>query len=436
MSCKKDRKLQAAIALGLLWGMGQAAGKPQTLAERADRLRVLLAYTQIHLPVELKDSQCIQVGQAQITPHGQGWQVIDASGTNDYPSFGDAVKGAVIQQVLAAGLPLAPELEEPLTKETVSRWVGQWQNALTSEGGPLEGAALELSYNSLLGSHGSLQAKVYSDHDDKSTIGFGFTVHGPLGAGKKKLLEDLTSSLLNHGRWLEPALGVFEGEEFTENLLNNGYFQVAYVDGATADVLGGQTQSGWYLVRDGQPYKGPMSSPKEAAQWAAQAWGSDVAQYAAVAGLNDQYVPLHRNYQHEIAKINQGPLSEKAKRAALKQLEEQFEFSLRNLVAPYVATDQEYGDFKPPARWVELHGPAGEQYCIQILPPQKKNYSLKWWIFKHEAGQEEGKPKLVTHGYGNHKETVTSEEYNTTYQALFHLVRKLLAQGQIPAVPK
>lgn len=427
MSCKKDRNLQAAIALGLLWGMGQSAGaNKETLEGRALRVQALVDYMGVHLPIKAEPPDTLWIGDEAIQPTGQGWLCTVNGNSSLVSSYETAISSSVLAQTirpLAEFLPSFPQ--DAKDKESLSEWLLQFQQAVTGAGQVLEGTGLEVSLaKSEMGD--SYAAKAYfADElgaDPKATMVQ--WDNAPINA-LFLALYDLVQRRITIGKQMEPFLGIFQAKGFTDSLLNNGFFNVAYLDEHTAQTVGGQLQQGWYIVRDNQPYKGPLKSPAEAALWVKAEWGDEIEKYALIAQINDQYRVIRDQHDLAVAKVKNQLMSAKAQQTALKTLDEQLEFQARSLADPYILSEKNDPHVKG-SKLFRLQGPEGKRYEIKIVAPTKKTPAVQWYAWEILPDNNH---KYVLNGstIGN----PSSEKHRSTYDALLFVVKRLAADGVV-----
>lgn len=442
MSCKKDRNLRAAIALGLLWGMGQNEVGNISIEHRVARLKALLEYVGVNLPVSAKAPDGLQIGTALIRPVNQGWRMSIEGVDLDYPTYAAAIEPTVIDQIRMAiweemGDVTVPQ-DAALTSENMAQWASQFEQVLTQAGAIFAGTPIKIKYlGQDAGGWGSkFQAQLREDHDDGRVLQARNGVHTDVALAIKYSVDNLIDGLMQLGNELEPALGIFDNPGLTLNLIQNGYLNIAYLDENTASSVGGKAQQGWYVVRDGQPYKGPLGSPQTAAQWIKAEWGSDVEKYTLVARLNDQYRAIREQYEQQVRHIQQGSLPEQEKRAALNHITEQLEYATRMSVDPFIMSEQQVPNTDAVQRQFLLQGTQGQIYRLVITPASNKAPWLCWNLYEsvNSDTPSEGGDKEVEDGYSpNPAEAV---EYHTTpYDMLFHIVRGMIAKGQL-AAPK
>lgn len=436
MSCKKDRDLQAAIALGMLWGMSQVSGgskQSQSMPERARRLKILTDYIGIRLPVS-STADKIQVGGSTIQQENGTW-VVSASGHESVKHAGyfQAVQDALTMEADAATRQALTGIAFPtgqdISLEQLNTWAAQCHVALTQTGGPFEHTPLRIVPKKSQWSS-NVMTEMTLLAEEGSELPFSFAIQwgaddGVLPEAARTLIE----KSLEVARDLEPALGIFAEDKLTESLLNNGYLRVVYLDAGTANTLGETVKKGWYVLRDGQPYHGPLQTAKAAAKWVLGAWGQDVEKYALIAQVSDQYQSIRNKFAAAVEQIKKSALSEKAKDAAFKQLAEQVEFDVNKLVAPYVVSVLDGTDYNKSGKRFIIQGNDGLQYKVSIGQPSKNNSSYQWNIRKIMPNSSS---VLLRIGQKYTTSTLKhGSERNSMQDALFDTIRVLIAEGLV-----
>lgn len=442
MSCKKDRDLQAAIAMGLLWGMSQTPGGAQGLSipERAERLKILIDYIGIRLPVSsVGDS--ILIGSSVLKQIEGKWVATiksqDETTQTDMPwgSYAHAIRYILQTEAERETRKAVAGIAFPMEKPTIAQleaWAAQCHAALTKEGGLFEHAPMTIQpHKSTYSDHVMIDTTLLMSEDSTDSFAnvtaWGDDPYGSLPSAFSKLMDRAMDSI----KRLEPVLGVLDKVNYPGDLLNNGYLRVVYVDAGTASTLGETVKKGWYVLRDGHPYHGPLPSPLAASKWIGNEWGMDVEKYGYIAKANDQYRAIRNKFVMEAEKIKQSKLPEKAQEAAFKQLASQMEFAVGNMVAPYVVSMQDGTDYKKSGKRFFIQGADGCMFKVSISPPTKSSPSQKWNIRKIN-------PSGTTSSYrsGNRSSVSSLKDpanLNTMQDALFETIRILIADGQIEA---
>lgn len=435
MSCKKSRELQAAISLGLLFGMGQVASfnKAITHEERADRMKVLAEYIGLHLPIEATQGG-VRVGAFTMTVMGEKGWAVTPNGTEPNGATAKTLTDACYQiftwaaeaevKAVAERYPL-PENQDPFL---MNAWAANCQQALTGDGGVFEGEPLKVSIEP---SHQTVTAHVglwmMDEHGEKPLQQahvwnvYGTDIH-PLPMATNNLVGHTVMQAMK----LEPVLGMSESSD----LFTQGYFSIQYVGSAAGEALGGQPQ-GWYVIRDGHPYKGPMETPQDAAKWVRREWGSDVESYALIAGMNDQYQEIRAHYAEGVQKINSSDLSEKARRTAYKQLTEQVQYVVSKMTAPYILSEQDnvQEGYHKVGKLVRLQGKDGKQYKVLVFPGTKSKPYMRYTI--REVVNDQQWIDVATGTRPMRFDYDKGEENYTEQDVVLESVRILIAGGMI-----
>lgn len=438
MSCKKDRELQAAIALGLLWGMNQVsrAGNDD-LHTRYERLKILLNYMGINLPMKVEPPD-IWIGQGRLRQQDWGWVAIHDEVMEQTVNYVDSLRAILRHQVKEASAQALASLEppdKPYDDEKLLLWAVQCQKVLTAPGGPWEGSALKLSAitTTFAGNNLNIRAYLLENHDSVKTIAIGQSVgfDDPQGV-LTTALRSLTDNLLNDAARLEPFMGIQGKLGFTEKLFTSGYFSVAYVDEDTAKTIGGDAQKGWYVVRDSKLYQGPMRSLVDASQWVEKEWGTDVEQYAQIAQFNDQRRTLRQQFEQEAAQLQKSTLNEKAKAEAYKHMTKQLAFSMSKFLAPYIVSELEKPILGKYGRSFVVKGVGGELLRVSVSWAYKNGEGAKTWrVNKYYADGSTGQMLKMGHEFSVSSGWEDARSYNGPYDVLAGVLSHLIIEGKV-----
>lgn len=469
MSCKKDRDLQAAIALGLLWGMNQVSSRKEGLDARVERMRLLLDYVGLNLPVQA-DPPLLRIGAGWIKQKQNGVCLCSAgdgvsvtqdhkdtlwakqtqdgevlvSGSKEFvaaKNYQDAIWHVLRKQVRdAASQALAgvEPIHPPFDVEKVQSWLKQCEQAVSAQGGPFAGALLRFTATTTPTTM-NVQAYVQESHDSAATIGYANHYYAAGMAetsneGVAQCLEYLVGNLLQRASELEPYLGVQANDSLSESLFSSGYLNLAYVDESTAKTLGGQTKKGWYVVRDNKLYKGPMRSPKDAATWVNQEWGADVAKYAQIAHLNDQRRAIRETFEQEVEKLKNSPMDEKARQAAFRHLAEQSAFSTKKMLSPYIVGEIDAPITGKHGKSFILKGKDGKLFRVSVSAVNKKMEGLLTWrVHEHDEKSGTGNMLQMGHeyamlGYQN------VAHYQDVHNVLGNVVSQMILKDLLPSL--
>lgn len=418
MSCTSDKQYQAALALGLLWGMGRPMYPILTFEQRVEKTKVLFELMGLNLPISaLPDG--IQIGDMVCAPTSTlGWRTLPNFNSamfsleHIYKTFPalltDIIKDQFLRQLntffQGQGISDMPTADKA-APEILKKFNAQIAQSLFLH------HPIALSDVKIIGGSHFLTAENSSCH--------GTGLEENLYSAMREALFSASKSYVGAAsREYEPILGL-DTAVGGSPYLSNSVFNVAYVDEPTAQLLG-EAGPGWYLIQHNtQPYEGPFENPARAVDWVRKEWGTQFEYFGAIAMIDTRMKPLRRQYEREKAKILAGSMSQVAKRNRLKALTEQFEFQVEKVIAPLILSRKphehipDYIDFS--LRSDDPNAP----YSVVIQKNHKKSERLSWTVYRGGKLVDTGGPSIINEA---------SREHNTPYDLLGYVVTRLMSK--------
>lgn len=416
MNCKQNRSFRAALALGYLWGMGQATYPTNNLEDRAAKTKIILDLIGVHLVVNAIPENVIQVHNCTIYPVEQGEWAIEAPNqeVQTTQTYWSALRKALNMEMDArfSHIP-APSTTDPtaladhFTAYLTPFCIHPPQVSFTAQYDGQYAARFQIGD----------QWELYSHSDPRVAI----------QEAMKTYLNRQVSWLYSH---MESLFGM--NPTPMTHLLDNGYFRATYLDEHTAETIdpSGETRSGWYLMRDSQFYSGPFAAPNAAMNWVWQEWGKQNEKYAKLVALNDQIQQIRSRYEREVRRVKESGFGAKKVKTLEKQLKEQSEYNYRLLAEPFIMGEQDETEGKYPKKCFTVRNPNNPQgaYLIRIWHTPH-NIEAQWTVM--EIG-ENGVVKSVDSGGSS---VSPAEIYTGDYETLLYAIRRLLIKDEISVLP-
>lgn len=431
MSCNSDKNLQAAVVLGLLWGMNRVSMKQGSLEDFENKAKALLEYIGVNLPITMQPPDGLTVGDETMyhLPSG-AWRIGEGDQGSIYLHFGQALHEVLVAKMERVAKQFAdahPDMDAA-DKDTLKALAEDFSEQLSDDNGLLRGHTVKMSMTIPYG-HTGVEAHLFVMDGQKDGVidGIGSSSHHPPAETMQNVMAHLADDMLLKARHrLEPAVGIWT-DDAAANYLNNGFFSTQYIDQHTAKSLGEDVERGWYVVRDNLPLKGPFPTPSRAADWVKHEWGMEVEMYAQVARLNDQYQTLRIQYDREIRKLEKAKLSAKKRKDARAQLDEQFEYSVRALVEPFILADQDVTTGNDKKRRFTIRGKDDTRYIVTITQTNSGTPHTKW-----EMSQEIAPGKLAWKGKGfGTMPDESAERHEGVHDMLLFVVKSMIVQGLV-----
>lgn len=412
MNCKNSRNLRLALSLGYLWGMGAALYQKGSVSDFVGQIQAVFDLIGLKIPVEQLGSNEFRMGDFKLVlpPSHSSWYLYGGADgkTHPYDFFWDAITHVVKQHV--RDRVTAAYMNGPLVTSVIEERVNQALAELFDhDPAPLLTTDIKAhsvtTFIEFLGKKEAVHMQNYQESVIEGVVGFA------------------THQLYNL-RYSYGPIFHFEPHKNTNDLIQNAFFQLRYVDPQTADAIG--TSQGWYVARNEQPYRGPFADPQEAEDWIKEAWGSNLKSFELLADLNDRALELRRRFTQDTQQIENAQLSDAKKKARLKDLREQYEFGVQKLVAPFIQSEKPIDPLAPNSRVFRLNTTAGNAYQVNIGNGSKKTGRPQWRLYRVMSNDT---LQLIDKGGGWYDRPI--DDYVGCYDALLHVVKTLIIQGDL-----